>query len=349
MSLIRGVSTKRVIVTAAIMAFLVGGAGLSTAYASSSNSSSPTTYQGCVTKIGGALYDITANGTVPSCFKGDQVISWSQAGPAGPTGPAGPAGPAGQPGTAGPAGTAGPMGTAGPAGPPGPQGPPGAGLTSLDGLDGLPCDGGTPEVGVVSVQYGSGGAVSIDCMPTTSFTLSVSMSGSGSGTITSSPAGISCGSICSAPFTFGTVVTLTASGSSDSAFQGWGGACSGTASCVVTIGSDTSISASFVPTVGLSVMVESGQQPCGGFAQPECGSGSVISSPVGVNCGITQGLVVQCAPVAFAQGTTVTLEPIPSNGSVFSGWGGPCDAFGTGPCTLDLTADTSVVALFEQP
>ena len=53
--------------------------------------------------------------------------------------------------------------------------------------------------------------------------------GTGSGTVTSSPAGISCGSTCSSSFTQGTAVTLTASPNVGSTFTGWGGSgCSGT-------------------------------------------------------------------------------------------------------------------------
>src|SRR5207253_2369458 len=42
------------------------------------------------------------------------------------------------------------------------------------------------------------------------FTLSVNSSGSGSGIVTSSPAGINCGATCSASFSSGTAVQLTA-------------------------------------------------------------------------------------------------------------------------------------------
>ncbi len=63
----------------------------------------------------------------------------------------------------------------------------------------------------------------------TTFTLAVTKAGTGSGTVTSSPAGISCGSTCSADFASGTSVTLTARRASGSTFAGWGGACSGTA------------------------------------------------------------------------------------------------------------------------
>ena len=46
-------------------------------------------------------------------------------------------------------------------------------------------------------------------LPTYAFT--VTKAGTGTGTVTSTPAGINCGSTCSASYTSGTSVTLTAS------------------------------------------------------------------------------------------------------------------------------------------
>ncbi|MCC6132272.1 MAG: S8 family serine peptidase [Acidobacteria bacterium] len=80
---------------------------------------------------------------------------------------------------------------------------------------------------------------------TTTRTLTVSKGGSGSGTVSSSPAGISCGGTCSASFSDGTAVTLTATSSSGSTFAGWGGACSGTGSCQVSMTSDRTVTATF--------------------------------------------------------------------------------------------------------
>lgn len=80
----------------------------------------------------------------------------------------------------------------------------------------------------------------------TSHTLSISSAGSGSGTITSSPAGIICGSSCSHAFTAGTAVTLTAVAAAGSTFTGWsGGGCSGTGTCAVTLSADTAVTATF--------------------------------------------------------------------------------------------------------
>ena len=77
------------------------------------------------------------------------------------------------------------------------------------------------------------------------FKLTISRAGSGKGTVSSSPAGISCGSTCSASFVTGTAVTLTARPSSGSTFAGWSGACSGKRVCRVTLSSEKSVKATF--------------------------------------------------------------------------------------------------------
>lgn len=76
--------------------------------------------------------------------------------------------------------------------------------------------------------------------------LSVAKSGTGTGSVSSSPPGIDCGATCSASFADGTPVTLTATADSGSTFSGWsGGGCSGTSTCRVTLSSDTAVTATF--------------------------------------------------------------------------------------------------------
>ena len=76
--------------------------------------------------------------------------------------------------------------------------------------------------------------------------LTVSKTGTGSGTVTSSPAGINCGLDCSETYTINTVVTLTATSAAGSMFSGWsGGGCSGNGTCTVTMADAKSVTATF--------------------------------------------------------------------------------------------------------
>lgn len=85
--------------------------------------------------------------------------------------------------------------------------------------------------------------------PAGSFTLSVTKSGSG--TITSSPSGITCGATCGANYTSGTNVVLTASPSSGYVFSGWNGACTGSGTtCTVSMTATKSVSATFTGSGG---------------------------------------------------------------------------------------------------
>ncbi|TPW11010.1 MAG: hypothetical protein FD127_3459, partial [Acidimicrobiaceae bacterium] len=80
------------------------------------------------------------------------------------------------------------------------------------------------------------------------FPLTVTLAGTGSGTVTSAPAGIDCGADCTEPYTGGTAVTLTAAPDAASVFDGWSGACAGTGACVVTMDAAKSVTATFTPT-----------------------------------------------------------------------------------------------------
>jgi hypothetical protein len=157
--------------------------------------------------------------------------------------------------------------------------------------------------------------------------LSVTKSGTGSGTVTSSPAGINCGATCEASFDHGTEVTLSASPAAGSEFKGWSGACTGTGTCKVAMSAAKAVGAEFalVPKYALKV-TRSGN-----------GSGTVTSAPTGIECG------ADCEE-SYEQGTKVTLTPSPTAGSEFKGWSGACT--GTGTCEVTMSAAKSVGAEF---
>lgn len=88
--------------------------------------------------------------------------------------------------------------------------------------------------------------------PSTGFVLTVAkVGGSLDGTITADPAVVSCDADCretSATVSSGADVVLTASPNSGTVFSGWGGACSGTGTCTVTMTEDRQVTASFNPS-----------------------------------------------------------------------------------------------------
>ena len=176
------------------------------------------------------------------------------------------------------------------------------------------------------ILCGCGGGGSSSSFPTASIQLSVQAAGAGAGVVISNPAGINCGQACTASFSSGTQVSLTASPTANSFFAGWSGACSGTGVCKVTLTQNTSVMASF-STSPVLVVTLSGS-----------GKGSVASSPSGISCGTT------CS-ADFAPNTQVTLTANAAANSSFAGWTGGCS--GTNPtCTVALNASQQVTASF---
>ena len=123
----------------------------------------------------------------------------------------------GAPGTNGTNGTNGVDGKDGINGAPGKDGKdglpgtPGTGIASLADLDGVPCTTKTLGPGTVHTDVAASGAVSITCLPTTSYLLSITVDGAGTGSVTSDVGSIDCpAASCAESYIIGTSVTLTA-------------------------------------------------------------------------------------------------------------------------------------------
>lgn len=176
-------------------------------------------------------------------------------------------------------------------------------------------------------------------------TLTIVTSGSGAGTVTSTPAGLACtrsggvqGGICAAAFTVGTGVTLVAQASAGSLFLGWiGGGCSGTGSCSVTMAQAAQVSAAFgLPQQLLTVAVAG------------IGNGTIASAPAGILCSWTGQVQGGTCTAAFDAGSSVTLTATPTGAHAFAGWtGGSCS--GTGSCQVTLSQSQQVTGTFTIP
>jgi hypothetical protein len=163
-------------------------------------------------------------------------------------------------------------------------------------------------------------------------TLGTSLAGHGSGTVSSSPAGIDCGSTCSAQFDRDGEVTLTEAPAAGSTFAGWaGGGCSGTqTTCQVTMSADESVTATFDPIPQTLTVSFAGS-----------GFGSISSAPTGITCG-------SACSAQFNQTSKVTLSETAAVGSMFVGWaGGGCSGTQT-TCQLTMTAAENVTASFDR-
>jgi Divergent InlB B-repeat domain len=160
------------------------------------------------------------------------------------------------------------------------------------------------------------------------FTLTVSESGGGPGSVASDLPGISCPPACAIAWDSGTKLSLHATpGQGRSHFAGWTGACSGTADCAVTMDAAKAIGAKFVvqSTVNVTIVGKGG-------------SGRVVSNPRGINCPGT------CNSV-FDSEANVVLTATPDRRSRLLGWSLPsCAARLT--CSVSATADRLLTATF---
>jgi hypothetical protein len=95
------------------------------------------------------------------------------------------------------------------------------------------------------------------------YTITLSFLGAGSGTVTSTPAGIQCNTGCSGVFNSYLPVLLSPVPAPYMIFTGWGGVCSGTGLCTINLTGDVSVTATF-EDLGHSVYIP-GEPPGSGY------------------------------------------------------------------------------------
>jgi hypothetical protein len=161
--------------------------------------------------------------------------------------------------------------------------------------------------------------------------LTVSKKGGGTGTVTSSPAGIECGGTCKAGFVKESTVTLTGTPGVETLPVVWLGCDSVTAEnkCVVKMSIARSVTALFdPPEYPLTVKTKG------------TGTGTVTSSPAGIECGAT-------CTASFETGSLVTLTGTPgANTDPAVQWSGCNSVDGEGKCLVTVSAAKSVTATF---
>jgi hypothetical protein len=174
-----------------------------------------------------------------------------------------------------------------------------------------------------------------ECGVDPAYTLTVTKAGTGSGTVTSTPAGINCGADCAETYTCDQLpayVALAAAPAAGSTFAGWSGDCDVEGG--VTVDADKTCTATFelIPAASYTLTV----------VKAGTGSGTVTSTPAGINCG------ADCSE-AYEEGTYVALAAAPAAGSTFAGWGGACDAEGGVTVDADKTCTATFTAAAPPP
>ena len=148
--------------------------------------------------------------------------------------------------------------------------------------------------------------------------LGVHKAGTGSGTVTSAPAGIDCGDVCSAFFELNASLTLTAVPAPGSTSTGWSDSgCTGTGDCILTMDTDKPITATFTQDE-YSLTITSVH-------------GTVVKSP---------------DQLTYHYGDVVHLTVTPAVGFVFADWSGDRSS-ASNPFDVTILANTSLTANFD--
>jgi hypothetical protein len=162
--------------------------------------------------------------------------------------------------------------------------------------------------------------------------VTVTISGDGSGLVTSDPAGLVCGgaqTACTMVVDGAGVAKLTAIPTEGAAFIYWGGACAGTGDCFVDGSSDATVDARFERYRTLTIETS--------------GSGVYAVTAPGTQVNCSAGTCVY----VFPPRTEVTLIAATDDRSAFIGWIDACSETATYPqCSIVLDRDVTVGARF---
>src|SRR5262249_15727135 len=154
--------------------------------------------------------------------------------------------------------------------------------------------------------------------------------GNGTGTVTSTPAGINCGqgqTACTASFPVGTQVTLNANPGSNTQAPSWTGDCTGTSTstCSLTVNGTSAVSATFPrQTFNLTVSLSGGNSNSGAGADYV----NFLVGQTGRSCTLnTPGSSTSTCTFTFDYGTVLSTQ-------IFTGAGSTLSAVtGTGPAS----------------
>ncbi len=180
------------------------------------------------------------------------------------------------------------------------------------------------------------------------YELNVKKAGKGAGGITSDPAGIDCGKVCTKSFTTkGTKVTLTAAPDDKSVFARWGAPCAGKdLSVSVTLNKNMTCIATFnikpVNPETFALMM--------GDVNNDLGNGTVTVNP-SRGVGGTVCIAIYSFCEAYPKGTPVVLTAKPDEGWEFDSWTGDCASSSeiveeSEECTLTMDKSKVVDAKF---
>jgi hypothetical protein len=168
-----------------------------------------------------------------------------------------------------------------------------------------------------------------------SLQLKVSLSWPPRGRVTSTPAGIDCGTVCTQSFPENTAVTLTAEPMEYGRFVGWEGACTGTGICTVTMTQERLVTANFADLYY-------------NFSVNRSLQGTLTSMPGAINCGVNSTICWD--NYLYNALVTITATPIP--GFEVLTWTGACYGKGekkndgSGLCTVEVTGSLQASAEF---